>query len=207
MAKIVNLDLDEDFLNRFFDLTDAAPPPNITVVELRKQILAIETLIKSLNKQLQKFKFSTKTNEENATSSFSQSILVVDDLGVITYQLKILLAKLGFEIDTSQEVFDAITKFKKKHYKFVIMDLFIPTDREGFILLDELKKASDEKNIGTIIGVITASAKKEHLALCKKHGADFFMEKMDNWQTVLYDKIKEILDSSKEDTTAVSNKE
>lgn len=202
MARIVNLDLDEDFLNRFFDLTDAAPPSNITAVEMRKQILAIETLIKSLNKQLQKYKFSTKTEEENSAANFSQAILVVDDLGVITYQLKILLSKLGFAIDTSQEVFDAITKFKKRHYKFVVMDLFIPTDREGFILLDELKKVSDEKNIGTIIGVMTAAAKKEHISLCKKHGADFFIEKVNNWQTVLYDKIKEILDSSKEDTSA-----
>ena len=202
MGKIVNIDLDDDFLNRFFDLTDSAPPSNITIVELRKQITAIEQLVKSLNKQLQKYKFSTKTEEENSAASFSQAILVVDDLGVITYQLKILLSKLGFEIETSQEVFDAITKFKKRHYKFVIMDLFIPTDREGFILLDELKKASDETNFGTIIGVMTASAKKEHLALCKKHGADFFIEKIDDWQTVLYNKIKEILDSSKEDTPA-----
>jgi len=202
MGRIVNIDLDDDFLTRFFDLTDAAPPTNVTIVELRKQMSSIEQLLNSLNKQLQKYKFSTKAEEESSAASFSQAILVVDDLGVITYQLKILLSKLNFEVDTSQEVFDALTKFKKRHYKFVIMDLFIPTDREGFILLDELKKLSDETNVGTIIGVMTASAKKEHIALCKKHGADFFIEKIDNWQTVLYDKIKEILDSSKEDAPA-----
>ena len=202
MGRIVNLDLDDDFISRFFDLTNVEPPSNITIVELRKQMTAIEQLLNSLYKQLQKYKFSTKTEEESSTASFSQAILVVDDLGVITYQLKILLSKLNFEVDTSQEVFDALTKFKKRHYKFVIMDLFIPTDREGFILLDELKKLSDEKNVGTIIGVMTASAKKEHIALCKKHGADFFIEKVDDWQSVLYDKIKEILDSSKDDASA-----
>jgi len=200
MGRIINLDLDEDFLNRFFDLTDAAPPTNITIVELRKQVSAIEDKLKQLNKQLQKYKFSAKTSEENSTANFSQAILIVDDLGVITYQLKMLLSKLGFDVETSQEVFDAITKFKKRHYKFVVMDLFIPTDREGFILLDELKKASDAMNVGTIIGIITASAKKEHPGLCRKHGADFFIEKIDDWQSILYNKIKEIVDSSKEDS-------
>lgn len=200
MGRIVNLDLDEDFLNKLFDLTDAAPPQNVTIVELKKQISAISDLVKHLNKQLQKYKFSAKTSEENSATNFSQAILIVDDLGIITYQLKVLLSKLGFDIETSQEVFDAISKFKKRHFKFVVMDLFIPTDREGFILLDELKKASDEMNVGTIIGIITASAKKEHPALCKKHGADFFIEKIDDWQTILYNKIKEIVDSSKEET-------
>ena len=204
MGRIVNLDLDEDFLNKFFDLTDAAPPQNITIVELKKQVSAIDDTLSKLNKQVQKYKFSAKTSEENSNTNFSQAILIVDDLGIITYQLKVLLSKLGFDIETSQEVFDAITKFKKRHFKFVVMDLFIPTDREGFILLDELKKASDEMNVGTIIGIITASAKKEHPALCKKHGADFFIEKIDDWQTILYNKIKEIVDSSKEETTTSS---
>ena len=65
------------------------------------------------------------------------------------------------------------------------MDLFIPTEREGFILLTELKKMAANFNIKTIVGVITASPRKETEQQCKLRGADFFLEKNNDWQTQL----------------------
>ena len=67
----------------------------------------------------------------------------------------------------------------------VVMDLFIPTDREGFLLLDELVKMSKMADSSTIIGVMTASSKKEHRQMCLKKGADFYIEKVDDWQNEL----------------------
>ena len=67
----------------------------------------------------------------------------------------------------------------------VIMDLFIPTDREGFILLDELVKISKMNELNTIVGVMTASSKREHRQLCMKKGADFYIEKVEDWQNQL----------------------
>ena len=37
--RIVNLDLDEDFLKRFYDLTGDKIPETITIVSLKKQVL------------------------------------------------------------------------------------------------------------------------------------------------------------------------
>ena len=39
----------------------------------------------------------------------------------------------------------------------------------------------------TVIGVMTASSKREHSQLCMKKGADFYIEKVEDWQQELID--------------------
>ena len=124
--------------------------------------------------------YSDEDIEEN-----KDAVLIVDDLGVITYQLGVMFRNLGYDVVIAKEIYDAINKFKKREYKMVVMDLFIPTDREGFLLLDELVKLSKMADSSTIIGVMTASSKKEHRQMCLKKGADFYIEKVDDWQNEL----------------------
>ena len=126
-------------------------------------------------------------------------MLVVDDLGVITYQLKVLLSQFDYDIDCSQEIYDAVAKYKKRKYKYIIMDLFIPTEREGFILLTELKKMAIANDTNTVIGVITASPRKEIENQCKLRGADFFLEKNSDWQKSLVSTIKKYIDAENGD--------
>lgn len=113
------------------------------------------------------------------------AILIIDDLGIITYQLSVLFQKQNFIAVQSKEIYEAINTFKKHSFDFVVMDLFIPTEREGFILLDELKKISTTNNTNTIIGVMSASAKKVYKQLCAAKGATFYVEKIDSWQNDL----------------------
>ena len=65
------------------------------------------------------------------------------------------------------------------------MDLFIPTEREGFILLTELKKLAASYGKKTLIGVITASPRKEIEQQCRARGADFCLEKNSDRQNSL----------------------
>ena len=127
------------------------------------------------------------------------AMLVVDDLGVITYQLKVLLSQFDYEIDCSQEIYDAVAKFKKRRYKYIVMDLFIPTEREGFILLTELKKMATAYGTNTTIGVITASPRKEIENQCRMRGADFFLEKNSNWQNELVKIMKSYINAGKDE--------
>ena len=122
-----------------------------------------------------------------------KTIFIIDDLGVITYQLKTIFENAGYDTITSNEVFDAIEKFKRMKCDLVLMDLFIPTEREGLILLEKLKRliAITQKPIK--IGIITASTKKEHKQICKIKGADFFFEKVNNWHENILNVAKENL--------------
>ena len=180
-----NIEIDDEFLNLFYNITNSKPPKEVALLDLKKQLINIVDTLKELNANAKKPIVSKALNnnpveEEEPTGP---AILIVDDLGVITYQLKVLLSR--FDYDCSQEIYDAVSKFKKRKYEYVVMDLFIPTEREGFILLTELKKLAAAYGIKTVIGVITASPRKEIEQQCRARGADFFLEKNSDWQNSL----------------------
>jgi CheY-like chemotaxis protein len=112
-------------------------------------------------------------------------VLVVDDIGVVTYQLKVLFEKNGFDADTSRDIYTAIEMFKKDTYDYVITDLFVSTEREGFLLLDKIKKLIISKGLNTKIVVMTASNKGEYKIKCVNKGANAFIEKDGAWQEEL----------------------
>lgn len=113
-------------------------------------------------------------------------VLIIDDLGIITYQLSVIFKRAGYLPVTSKEIYDAVDKYKRSSFDYVIMDLFIPTEREGFILLEELKKIAQTRNEDAVIAIMSASTKKEHKQACQKKGAAFYVEKVDDWQKELF---------------------
>ena len=188
------IEVDMDFLESLYGLVGKIPPgeKNINVDLLKDLILDIkrkmgQTQPNTEEKEVeQKSKvYNTKVDVADIEESNKTAVLIVDDLGVITYQLGVMFRNLGYDVTVAKEIYDAINKFKKRQYKMVVMDLFIPTDREGFLLLDELVKMSKMAESSTIIGVMTASSKKEHRQMCMKKGADFYIEKVDDWQNEL----------------------
>ncbi len=194
----MNIDLDSEFLNIFYGITDTDVPQNITIDELKKQLDSIVNLVNQLDKNSRKSVQSILNPELDKEVSTAPAILIIDDLGVITYQLKVLLEKFKYDIDVSHEIYDAVNKYRKRNYEFVIMDLFIPTDREGFMLLSELRKIADNTGRRPTIGVMTASSKRELEHICKNRGADFFIEKSADWQQRLYSIINEFVNGSSE---------
>lgn len=185
---MVSVDLDKEFLETFYNITNSSVPKNVDLLELKKQLINIVDALRELNANAKK-PITSKALNPDATedaNSNTPAILIVDDLGVITYQLKVLLSQFDYDIDCSQEIYDAVNKFKKRRYDYVVMDLFIPTEREGFILLTELKKMAANAGTKTIVGVITASPRKEIEQQCRNRGADFFLEKNNDWQNTLY---------------------
>ncbi len=184
---MASVELDDEFLELFYNITNSKRPNSIELIDLKKQLLNIIDTLKELNANAKKPIQSKAINpvivEEEPTGP---AILIVDDLGVITYQLKVLLSQFDYDIDCSQEIYDAVSKYKKRKYEYVVMDLFIPTEREGFILLTELKKMAAASGVKTVVGVITASPRKEIEQQCKNRGADFFLEKNSDWQSALF---------------------
>ena len=192
------IELDEEFLDLFFSITNTEKPQNIDLATLKTQLKNIVNSFKELSKGSTQSVLGKDEGKEEDGESLP-AILVVDDLGVITYQLKVLLSEFNMEVDCSQEIYDAVAKFKSRNYKYVVMDLFIPTEREGFILLTELKKMATTMHKETVIGVITASPRKEIEQQCVARGADFFLEKTNDWQTKLKEVMSEYVNAGKED--------
>ena len=195
-----SVDLDNDFLELFYNITDTPIPQNPSLDDLKKQLTKIVDTLKELNKSAKKPILSKALmSEPELEESNGPAILVVDDLGVITYQLKVLLSQFNLDIDCSQEIYDAVNKFKKLKYQYIVMDLFIPTEREGFILLTELKKMANTFGTKTVVGIITASPRKEIEQQCRARGADFFLEKNNDWQNQLLQIMDGYINEGKEE--------
>lgn len=198
------IEVDDEFLDELYGLVGKMPPGEKGInVDLLKDLLLdikrkIDRLqsgagdIASQEKNTGSGRIVTKDGDSSIESEEEEKnpakqILIIDDLGVITYQLSVLFKNIGYDVTVAKEIYDAIEKYKKQDYELVIMDLFIPTDREGFMLLDELVKLYKMNKYHSKIGVMTASSKKEHRQLCMKKGADFYIEKVEDWQSTLLD--------------------
>lgn len=196
-----NIEIDDEFLNLFYNITNSKPPKEVALLDLKKQLINIVDTLKELNANAKKPIVSRALNNNpvEVEEPSGPAILIVDDLGVITYQLKVLLSRFDYDIDCSQEIYDAVSKFKKRKYEYVVMDLFIPTEREGFILLTELKKLAAAYGKKTVVGVITASPRKEIEQQCRARGADFFLEKNSDWQNSLCNVMDGYINADKKD--------
>lgn len=194
----MGVELDSEFLNLFYGLTNSSVPENVDLDAAKKQLSAIIDLVNQLDKNSRKSVSAILNPNIEKEEATAPAILVIDDLGVITYQLKVLLESFKYDIDVSHEIYDAVNKYRKRNYEFVIMDLFIPTDREGFMLLSELRKIADNTGRRPTIGIMTASNKKELENVCRSRGADFFLEKSADWQQKLYGIINEFVNGSSE---------
>lgn len=196
-----SIEVNSSFLQNFFGLADMSPPKEIELESLNNAIKIIRQKIDnailsqgSLSSNLDMSGLNNmdesdflKGGEIKDTIIRPKSILIVDDLGIITYQLDILFKKLGFEVTTSKELYDAIAQYKKKDFGYVILDLFIPTEREGFILLDEIKKLALFCKLNTKIIMMSASSKTEFKEKCMSRGADCYIEKATGWQKSIID--------------------
>ena len=120
-----------------------------------------------------------------------RKILVVDDIGVVTYQLKALFQKAGYDVETAKDIYTAIKLIRKQTFSFIVMDLFVSTEREGFLLLDETKKIVVSQKLNTKIVVVTASNKGEHKVKCMNRGANMFLQKDLGWQDTLLGYVEE----------------
>ncbi len=181
-----DIKIDSDFINKLYITAQKNPPEynEITLDSLKEVLEDINTQMAKLRlaashagEKFQELKSPLKQEPKS-----QESVLIIDDLCIITYQLGVLFKGLGYNVTVAKDIYDAVDKFKKNHFNLVILDLFLPTEKDGFILLEELVKLKDLQPQGVRIGVMTASSKEEHKNMCLEKGADFFVEKTENWQ-------------------------
>lgn len=191
MSDLHDIKVDLDFINKLYMLAKKTPPENadISLDDLKQLVDSIESTIYMLQSPQsgRAEKFYSSKREISRGAHDDESVLIIDDLCIITYQLGVLYKNLGYHVTVAKDIYDAVDKYKKFKFNLVIMDLFLPTEKEGFILLEEIVKLRDMKDLNTRIGVITASSKLEHKELCTQKGADFYVEKSENWQKNLVD--------------------
>ena len=189
----ISIEVDSRFIGNFFGLVNMPPPEEITLESLNEIVDKIKSRLNEITLSSSSLGLSAMAESHDLPTSIEnnestedvvrpKTVLIVDDLGIITYQLEMLFKKMGYHVLVSHEINDAIDKFKKQDFGYAIIDLFIPTEREGFILLDELKKLALLCKLNTRLIIMTASSKPEYQTKCLNRGADYYVEKSAGWQ-------------------------
>ncbi len=189
-----NVSISKDTIDLIYKIAQTEKPEKLTDETIRLALCVIEKKLSDAESldivphdSNQDDYSDEQWQKDMAMAGFGdkRKILVVDDIGVVTYQLKILFQKIGFMVDTAKDIYSAAKLIRKDVYDFVVMDLFVSTEREGFLLLDETKKIIVQKGLKTKIIVITASSKGEHKVKCLNRGANIFLQKDTGWQDEL----------------------
>lgn len=181
------IEIDLETIKELFRIADQKPPKEITSENVLEALFQIKMKLNEV-----------ETPEEKVFAPTTNNILVIDDIGVVTYQLKILLRNLGYNVQVAKDIFSGLNTFVKSNYAFVVMDLFVSTEQEGLTLLYETKKIITKNNLNTKIIVITASNKAENKVKCLNGGADIFLKKDAGWQDKLIELIENFSYGTKE---------
>ena len=179
MDESKKVEIDSDIVKEIFKLAKLNPPKDLTSEAVFDAVFKLKTQEAAANE-----------GPELVFNPSSNNILVIDDIGVVTYQLKILLKNLGYNVQVAKDIFSGLNTFVKSNYAFVVMDLFVSTEQEGLTLLNETKKIITKNNLDTKIIVITASNKAENKVKCLNGGADIFLKKDAGWQDKLIELIE-----------------
>ena len=175
--------ISKEILAEIFKIAKMEIPETITDDNLLAALFKLRNPEKELDNDLESVQNFLSADSQNQEAT--NNILVIDDIGVVTYQLKVLLKNHGYNVQVAKDIFSGLSTFVKANYAFVIMDLFVSTEQEGYTLLNETKKIITKNNLSTKIVVITASNKAENKVKCLNGGADVFLKKDTGWQEKL----------------------
>ena len=181
------VEVDVEIIKTLFEMAKLPYPEELSSVDLLNCLLKLKNDLANTSQDFTPE--MVQTQEEMPLSTKSNNVLVIDDIGIVTYQLKVMLSAMGYNVHVAKDIFGGINIFVKSNYDFVIMDLFVSTEQEGYTLLHEVKKIVAKNNLATKIIVITASNKTENRVKCLNGGADYFVKKDSGWQ----DKIAQIV--------------
>lgn len=126
-----------------------------------------------------------EVTQEQKSSSVG-SVLVVDDLGLVVYQLSLILTKSGYNVILARSAPESKEIFEKHEpFDFILMDLFMPNKEDGIGLLTNTKNAIKEQKLKTKVIVMSSTKDVEAIKEVQTLGADYFIEKGLNWKNDL----------------------
>ena len=99
--------------------------------------------------------------------------------------MDILLSKIGCTVTIMHDAESGLKAFDSGSFDFVTVDLLMPNEQDGYELLKNLKNRIKSGNINTEIVVVSARPRSEQENICKGLGADYYIEKNENWQDEL----------------------
>ena len=121
-----------------------------------------------------------------------RTILIVEDDGFLVQMYAAKLEMEGFKVVAAVDGEKALRQVKKEVPDLILLDLLLPK-KDGFQVLEELKKDSAVKNVPVV--VLSNLGQKEDIDRCLSLGAKDYLIKAHFVPSEVVEKIKTLLES------------
>ncbi|MEI7473644.1 MAG: response regulator [bacterium] len=172
-------------LEKLFQLAGVIKPDNITAEDINRVVVELE---KKINPH----------TEEKSLLCLNQKayVLIVDDLELSLHQLSLLLTKCGYTVHIARSKEEALDKYQKHGYDYVLLDLFLPEPDEGIELLKSIVLLEKTITDNTKVIMISGTDSNELVQKCYQSGASEFVKKDAEWHKNILRHLRQI-DSEK----------
>ncbi len=141
----------------------------------------------AIERQLNYFNQPTSPFDGDTTN-----VLIVDDTELSIFQLSVMFQKIGVNVYVARTKEEAYAEFKKKHFNFLVLDLYLPDYKDGFDLIKEANRIKKEENRDFKIVAVSGTDNPQIIQEAYKYEIDEFISKVPQWHE---DVIKFILNS------------
>lgn len=83
-----------------------------------------------------------------AAKPIPKRALVIGEQRFISFQIKQMLSRFKTRVQIVQSLEQAVAAYDKKDFELVVIDLYMPTEEEGLLVLEELKKVPETPTSG-----------------------------------------------------------
>ena len=135
----------------------------------------------------------------NFYTSENVHVLIADDMELSIYQLTSMLKKIGANVCVTRTKEEAISEIKKKHFDYIILDLFLPDFEDGFELLKFTNNYRKEKERDFKIIVVSGTDDNSIIENCYEEGIDEFISKQPDWHQHVMKFISDTVVNAKSD--------
>ena len=185
-SDIVHIEVEKKFVQKFFELAGTGTPKELNSNEFSNALSRINKKVTVSNEAI-------SSVGEDATAG-KLKVIMVDNVGFIMYRIKLQLTKEDCVIDTFNDVTRALEKIRKEPYNFIVLNILIPTEREGMMFLNEMKSILAERKVKPKIIITGDAIRKELMQYLRESGINHIIERKPDWIT----KLMEVIDEEKD---------
>ena len=180
-----HIEVESKFIQKLFELAAFPMPKDLTYSDFNNALSRISQRIDP-NKRID----TDNIQEEKSETDFVR-ILMIDNVGFVMQRVKQQLSKQDYiVVETYNDIQKAIEKIKRESFDFIILNILIPTEREGLLFLKDVKAILNERHSETKLIVTGDSIRKELTVYLKEQGIKNIIERKPDWITKLIEVIE-----------------
>ncbi|MDD3419038.1 MAG: response regulator [Candidatus Gastranaerophilales bacterium] len=183
----IHIEVDKKFIQKLFELAGSPVPKELTVNEFNNALSKI-------NRKLPLGKDVEVTADKEERSDEKIKIMMIDNVGFIMQRIKQQLSKQDYIIETFNDVSKAVERINKEYFDFIILNILIPTEREGLMFLNEVKNILATRKVRTKLIVSGDSLRKELIVYLRDSKVNHIIERKPDW----INKLLEVIEKEKD---------